>query len=54
MLADTFVLLKAKREEIESQRALIDVTHDYWVTRAELEGAVGGRLDADHHEHGGA
>lgn len=44
MLVDTFALLDAKRQEIEAYRSVIDVTHDYWVTRARLEQAVGGRL----------
>jgi cobalt-zinc-cadmium efflux system outer membrane protein len=37
-------LLAVKREELEAQRAFIAALRDYWVARAELERAVGGRL----------
>ena len=44
MLVDAFELLAAKREEIAADRAYLQSLHDYWVVRAELERAVGGRL----------
>lgn len=44
MLMDTFDLLAAKRAESDSYRAYLAVIRDYWITRAELERAVGGRL----------
>lgn len=44
MLADTFDLLAAKREEIAAYREYLERIHEYWTTRAELERAVGGRL----------
>lgn len=44
MLVDTFALLAAKREEIAAERAYLDGLRDYWIVRAELERAVGGRL----------
>ena len=46
MLTGAFELFTAKREEIESERAWIEACRDYWITRAELERAVGGDLDA--------
>ena len=46
MLTGAFELFTAKREEIESERAWIEARRDYWITRAELERAVGGDLDA--------
>jgi len=44
MLKDTFDLLAAKRSEIDTYRVSLTTIHDYWVTRARLERAVGGRL----------
>lgn len=46
MLVDTFDLLSAKREEIAAYRSYLGTIHDYWITRTELERAVGGRLPA--------
>jgi cobalt-zinc-cadmium efflux system outer membrane protein len=68
MLADTFDLLAAKREEIAAYREYLERIHEYWSTRTELERAVGGRLPIpepshraapsaetplNHHDHGG-
>ena len=44
MLEGPYRLLQAKRDEIEAGRAWIDASRDYWVARADLERAVGGRL----------
>lgn len=44
MLMDTFDLLAAKRAESDAYRAYLAAIRDYWITRAELERAVGGRL----------
>ena len=44
MLMDTFDLLAAKRAEIASYRDYLDTVREYWITRAELERAVGGQL----------
>ncbi len=44
MLTGAFELFNAKREEIEAERASLKATRDYWITRAELERAVGGDL----------
>ncbi len=46
MLTGAFDLFTAKREELEAERGWISARRDYWMTRAELERAVGGDLDA--------
>ncbi len=38
-------LLAAKRAQLEAYRAYIEAVHGYWVARAELERAVGGRTE---------
>jgi cobalt-zinc-cadmium efflux system outer membrane protein len=49
MLIGAFEVFSARREDLEAERALIEATRDYWITRAELERAVGGDLDARPH-----
>jgi cobalt-zinc-cadmium efflux system outer membrane protein len=44
MALSPYVLYQTKSEEAESERAYIDTVRDYWITRAELERAVGGTL----------
>src|SRR6266566_8687487 len=44
MIVSPLDLFTARRQEIESERGYIDVKRDYWIARAELEGAVGGNL----------
>jgi len=44
MLEGTFRLLRAKGEEIDAGRDAIEALRDYWIARAELERAAGGRL----------
>jgi cobalt-zinc-cadmium efflux system outer membrane protein len=44
MLTDTFNLLLAKQQEYSAYEGYVDAVHDYWVARAELTRAVGGRL----------
>lgn len=39
-----FQLLQAKQQEIITRREYIEALRDYWITRAELEQAVGGQL----------
>lgn len=39
-----YELLAAKREQIEAYRAYIGSVRDYWLARAELERAMGGRI----------
>jgi outer membrane protein, heavy metal efflux system len=44
MLVGIFQLLRAKEAEIEAGRDYIEALRDYWVSRTELEHAVGGRI----------
>jgi len=46
MYIGVFQLLQAKREQIDAGSEYIDALRDYWVARAQLERAVGGRLPA--------
>jgi cobalt-zinc-cadmium efflux system outer membrane protein len=46
MLVGAFDVFSARREDLEAERSLIEATRDYWITRAELERAVGGDLEA--------
>ncbi|MDB6171951.1 MAG: hypothetical protein JWL59_1262 [Chthoniobacteraceae bacterium] len=46
MLVGAFETFQARKEDMEAERGLIEATRDYWITRAELEGSVGGDLDA--------
>jgi len=39
-------LLEAKRNEIDGGREYIETLRDYWIARAELERAIGGRIPA--------
>ena len=44
MLLGVYQLLLARREEAEARRGYVESLRDYWVARAELDRAVGGRL----------
>ena len=44
MLAGNYELFAARAEEIEAGHKSIETLRDYWMTRAELERAVGGNL----------
>jgi outer membrane protein, heavy metal efflux system len=44
-------LLVAKERQLETEREYIEAWRDYWIARAELEKAVGGRLGMPH-DHG--
>jgi cobalt-zinc-cadmium efflux system outer membrane protein len=44
MLAGTFELLMAKQQEFENYQKYIETVRDYWITRAELQRTLGGRL----------
>ncbi len=46
MLLGVFQLLQARREQIDVYRNYLETVRDYWITRAELERATGGSLDA--------
>ncbi len=68
MLAGVFELLETRKKEYDAYEHYVDTVRDYWVTRARLERAVGGRWPAapapepetgpepaashDHHEGG--
>jgi len=47
MLVGVFELLAAKQQEYEAYQAYLEAVRDYWIARAELRGAVGGRLPDD-------
>ncbi len=42
MLVGNYVLFEAKADELRAERGYIESLRDYWITRAELERAVGG------------
>ena len=44
MQVSQYALFQTKSQELETERAYIDTLRDYWITRAELERAVGGTL----------
>ena len=44
MQEGTFELITAKEHELNSEREYAEAWRDYWIARAELEKAVGGRL----------
>lgn len=46
MLVGVFQLLEARQGEIEAGRGYVESLRDYWMARAELKRAVGGRLPA--------
>jgi cobalt-zinc-cadmium efflux system outer membrane protein len=47
MLVGVFELLVAKQQEYDAYQAYLESVRDYWTARAELRGAVGGRLPDD-------
>jgi cobalt-zinc-cadmium efflux system outer membrane protein len=47
MLLSVYQLLQAKQGEINSHREYIEAVRDYWIARADLERAVGTRLQGD-------
>ena len=44
MQVSPYELFLVKSQELEAERGYIDTLRDYWITRAELERAVGGTL----------
>ncbi len=46
MLLGVYQVLLAKQAEVNAYREYIEAVRDYWIARADLERAVGGRLDA--------
>ncbi len=54
MLKGVYDLLRAKQEEINTERDYIMALRDYWIARTELEHATGVTLPMEHeHHHGG-
>ncbi len=47
MQKSTFELITAKERELSAEREYAEAWRDYWIYRAELEKALGGRLDAE-------
>lgn len=47
MLVGVFELLLVKQQEYDAYQAYLEAVRDYWVARARLRGAVGGRLPDD-------
>jgi len=45
MEIDNFELFSTKAEEASTEREYVNAVRDYWITRAELERAVGGNLN---------
>ena len=45
MQVGVFELLQSKQAEIDAGREYVEALRDYWVARAELERATGGRLE---------
>ena len=46
MLVGNYELFITRAEQIEAEHKAIETLRDYWITRAELERAVGGNLRA--------
>ena len=44
MSVGVFQLLQAKREQISAAQAYVDLLHDYWIQRSQLEQLLAGRL----------
>ncbi len=54
MLTGVFDLLIARQQEFDNYQKYIEAVRDYWITRAELQRAVGGRLPSgDDNAHEG-
>ncbi len=47
MLKGVYDLLLAKQSELDAERGAIEALRDYWISRSELERAVGGSLPGD-------
>ncbi|MGB8342865.1 MAG: TolC family protein [Chthoniobacterales bacterium] len=45
MLKGAYDLLLAKQNEVAAERSYVEAWRDYWIARAELERAVGGKLN---------
>ena len=52
MLTGIFDLIAAKQNEFDVYQAYIEAIRDYWITRAKLRLAVGGRLPGEKESKG--
>jgi cobalt-zinc-cadmium efflux system outer membrane protein len=52
MTISNFELFIAKADEARTEREYIEAVRDYWITRAQLERAVGGSLRSRQSEEG--
>jgi cobalt-zinc-cadmium efflux system outer membrane protein len=52
MEIENFELFSTKAEEARTEREYLEAVRDYWITRAELERAVGGNLNPRRPEDG--
>ncbi len=50
MQLGAFPLLQAKQAQIDAGRAYLEIAGDYWLARADLEGALGGTLPGPSHQ----
>ena len=48
MTVNTYDLFLTKQRELETERGYIEAWRDYWISRSELEEAVGGNLVSSH------
>ena len=46
MLIGNYALFEAKADEVRAERGYVEALRDYWMTRAELERAIGGSFTA--------
>jgi len=46
MIIGVYQLLETKQDEVDAYREYVESVRDYWIARADLERAVGGRLPA--------
>jgi cobalt-zinc-cadmium efflux system outer membrane protein len=46
MLGSIYDALRVKQREVDAYRGYIEAVRDYWIARAELDRAAGGRVDA--------
>jgi len=53
MLAGPFELIRARRDEYDTDQKYLETLRDYWLARAELERLVGARLPSDNAASGG-
>jgi hypothetical protein len=52
MISGPFELFIVKRDEADAEHNYIEAARDYWITRSELERAVGGSLEPRQRQDG--